>query len=266
MRDVHERDADLVLDPLQLELHLLAQLEVERPERLVEEEHPRPVDECARERDPLLLAAGELPRLAPLEPREPDELERLDNAAAELVATYLLPAQSEGDVLEDRQVREERVRLEHRVHVALVRRQSAHVAAAELDAAGGRVLEAADHPEGGRLAAAGRTEHGEEAAAPDVERDLVDGGDVLESLRQVDEADVDVGLGRRCGRHRTCPHAASRTSPRMPAISSNSCCAAISGGEIWIDGVAAVVGAADQPLLEERGERKPRSSVSHSSS
>ena len=49
--------------PLQLELHLLSELQVERAERLVEEQHLRPVHERARERDPLLLAAGELPRL-----------------------------------------------------------------------------------------------------------------------------------------------------------------------------------------------------------
>ena len=73
MRDVHERDADLVLDPLELELHLLAELEVERAERLVEEQHARPVDERARQGDALLLAARELARLAPLEARQVDE-------------------------------------------------------------------------------------------------------------------------------------------------------------------------------------------------
>ena len=64
MRDVDERDPDLVLDPLQLELHLLAELEVERAERLVEEQHARVVDERAAEGDALLLPARELPRLA----------------------------------------------------------------------------------------------------------------------------------------------------------------------------------------------------------
>jgi hypothetical protein len=39
VRDVDEGEADVLLDPLQLDLHLLAQLQVERAERLVEEQH-----------------------------------------------------------------------------------------------------------------------------------------------------------------------------------------------------------------------------------
>ena len=62
VRDVDERDADLVLDALELGLHALAQLEVQRAERLVEQQHARAVDDRARERDALALAAGELRR------------------------------------------------------------------------------------------------------------------------------------------------------------------------------------------------------------
>ena len=86
MRDVDERDPDLVLDALQLELHLLAELQVEGAERLVEEQHARPVHERARERDPLLLAAGELPRLALAERAELDEVEDVLDAPLELLA------------------------------------------------------------------------------------------------------------------------------------------------------------------------------------
>ncbi len=66
-----------MLDPLQLELHLLAELHVERAERLVEEQRGRPVDEGAREGDPLLLAARELARAAATEPFEADHAQDL---------------------------------------------------------------------------------------------------------------------------------------------------------------------------------------------
>jgi hypothetical protein len=39
--DVDERDADLALNAFQLDLHLLAQLEIERAEGLIQQEHGR---------------------------------------------------------------------------------------------------------------------------------------------------------------------------------------------------------------------------------
>ena len=76
---------------LQHELHLLAQLQVERAERLVEQQHLRPVDDRARERDALALAAGELRGLAVAESGEPHQLEHLVDAlpAARACATPL---------------------------------------------------------------------------------------------------------------------------------------------------------------------------------
>ena len=81
VRDVHERDADVLLDALELDLQLLAQAQVERAERLVEEQRARPVDERAGERHALLLAAGQLGRLALAEVAELDEVERLVRCA-----------------------------------------------------------------------------------------------------------------------------------------------------------------------------------------
>ncbi len=54
VRHVHERDADVLLDPLELDLQLLAQAQVERAERLVEQQRARAVDQRAGERDALL--------------------------------------------------------------------------------------------------------------------------------------------------------------------------------------------------------------------
>ena len=62
VRDEDEGDAERLLQGLQLFLHLLAQLQVERAERLVEQQHLRLVDEGARQRHALPLPAGELAR------------------------------------------------------------------------------------------------------------------------------------------------------------------------------------------------------------
>ena len=65
------------------ELKRLAQALVERAERLVHQQHRRAEDERPRERDPLLLTAGELRRAA-RPPRSPQlhQLQRLARPAA----------------------------------------------------------------------------------------------------------------------------------------------------------------------------------------
>src|SRR5207245_4864204 len=60
--DVHHGDAEPLMQLPDLELHLLAQLFVERAQRLVHEDQLRLEHQRARHRDPLLLAAGELRR------------------------------------------------------------------------------------------------------------------------------------------------------------------------------------------------------------
>ena len=76
----------------------------------------------ARARDALLLPTRKLPRLAFLHPLEPDEPEDLVHLPGQRPAPNPLAAEPERDVLEDGQMREERVRLEDGVHIALVGR------------------------------------------------------------------------------------------------------------------------------------------------
>ena len=87
-------------------------------------------------------------------------------------------------------MREERVALEHRVDVALVRRHLRDVDVVEHDPAARRPLEAGDHPQGRRLAAAGRADHREELPGGHLQVDAVDRGDLAELLRQLLELDL----------------------------------------------------------------------------
>lgn len=70
--------------------------------------------------------------------------------------------QSEGDVVLDVHVREQRIGLEDHADVALVRLQCALVRAVDDDLAVGGRLEAGDHAKDCRLAAARRAEEGDE--------------------------------------------------------------------------------------------------------
>jgi hypothetical protein len=81
---VHKGDTDLALDAFQLQLHGLAQLQVEGAERLVQQQGPWPVDQGPGQGDPLLLAARQLARLAPLPALQLDQGQRLGHPAFDL--------------------------------------------------------------------------------------------------------------------------------------------------------------------------------------
>ncbi len=168
--DVHGRDPELPLQALQLEAHALAQLRVEVGERLVEQEQLRLHDERPREREALLLPAGELGRLAV---GKLIELHRSEDAQ-DLVPNFLpgKPAvadlQRKGRVLEDVHVRPDGVGLEHHAEAAPVgrdedvARRRIHHAVADADLPCARPLQARDRAQGRGLAAAARTEQSEQ--------------------------------------------------------------------------------------------------------
>ncbi len=79
---VDEGDAHVLLDTLELHLHLLAQLQVERAEGLVQKQHGWPVDERPRERHTLRLATRDLARLALVETAQLHQLQHLRHPAS----------------------------------------------------------------------------------------------------------------------------------------------------------------------------------------
>ncbi len=98
MGDQDEGDAEPLLDVYQLELGALAQLLVQGREGLVQEQHLRPLDHGAGERDALALAAGELMWPPLREVPHLDQLQRLADPPADFLSAQALPAQAEGDV------------------------------------------------------------------------------------------------------------------------------------------------------------------------
>ena len=155
---VHEGDPDPALQPRELGLHLLAQLEVERAERLVEQQHRRLVDQGARQRHPLALAAAELARAPLLErPRARPGRSISSTARRRSARGDLLHAQAEPHVVGHAHVREQRVALEHGVHGPRVRRRVPHRLAVDQERAAGGGLEAADQVQRRGLAAAARS-------------------------------------------------------------------------------------------------------------
>ena len=189
MGDEDEGDAGFALDLLELQPHRLAQLEIERGERLVEQQHLRARRERPGERDPLLLTAGKLGRAARGEIQELDHRQHFAGAAVGVLLGPALAAQPEGDVFEHGHVQEQRVLLEHGVDRPSMRRQRRDVFAMQPDRAGADVFEPGDAAQERGLAAAGGSEEREELAVADRERDPVQGGHVAVAFD--DPVDID---------------------------------------------------------------------------
>ena len=96
-------------------------------------------------------------------------------------------------------MRIERVVLEHHRHVAVFRRHVVDHLAVDPDLAAGDVLEAGDHPQRRRFAAAGRADQNHELLVRDIEIDAAYRDCVVEVFDHVAERDVRHGASALCG-------------------------------------------------------------------
>ena len=108
---------------LQLDLHLLTHLEVERAERLIEEEDLRLVYERTCDGDTLLLTTGQGRHTAVLEALEVDEAQHTLHLPIDDVLRHLLLTEAEGDVVVDVHVWKKRIALENRIDRTFVWRK-----------------------------------------------------------------------------------------------------------------------------------------------
>ena len=97
--DEDRRHVDLVVEAAQPLAELLADVRVQRAERLVQQQHLGLDGERASQRHPLALAARELRRVAVAEPLEVHEPDQLLHPLVDLLLRALADAQAEGDVV-----------------------------------------------------------------------------------------------------------------------------------------------------------------------
>ena len=171
--DIDEGDVHFALQALEFELHLLAQFQVQRAERFVQQQDPRRIDQAARNGHALLLAARKLVNAAALKPLEADRFEHFEHFGPQLFLRHLFQPQAKRDVLKHIEVREQRVLLEHRVHLPLIRRQRGDVLAVKKDTAGLWCDKPGNHAQSGRFAAARRAQKSDELLVMNVERKAV---------------------------------------------------------------------------------------------
>ncbi len=114
---------------------------------------------------------------------------RADRRLARPLAARL-HAQPERNVLEHRHVAEQRIVLEHEADLPLARADRRDVEPLQHDLPRIRVLEARDHAQQRRLAAAGRAEQRDELTRGEIERDVVERGELAEAFVQITNGDA----------------------------------------------------------------------------
>jgi len=147
---------------------------------LVGDQDHRPVHECARDRDALLLATGELVRHPVALAVQAHQLEGLRDDRADLRAGLADHLESERDVLVDGLVRQQPEVLEHRADLAAQPRhlpagEAVDLLAGDVHPARGRSRLAQHQPQGRGLAGPRSADQEDELALLDVDGDVVEG-------------------------------------------------------------------------------------------
>ena len=169
----HKGNAGGLLDLLQLLLHILAQLQIQGGQRLVQQQHLGLAHQSPGDGYPLLLPAGKAGDAAVLKAGEGNQGEHIPHLLLDFRFGHLLLPQGEGHVLKHVQMGEQGIALEHGVHVALVGGHIVDVLPHEDNVPLIGALKPADEPQGGCLAAAGGTQQGEKLIVIDVQTDVV---------------------------------------------------------------------------------------------
>src|SRR3989454_3644227 len=190
--DIYKGRAQPLVHLLELDPGLDTKHRVQVGQRLVEQEDPRLTDDGAAERDALPLAAGELARLAPEQGVQPEDAAGLLDPRYDPGPGAAARLEAEGHVVEHAHVRVERVGLEDHGHVSVAGRHLVDDLVVDLDLTGGDVLEASQHAQGGRLAAAGGPDQDHELGVPNRKAEVIHGRRFGRELL----GDVFVGDGR----------------------------------------------------------------------
>ena len=168
MGHIDRGDAEALLQGAELVAGLHAQARVLIGQGLVQQQHARLEDQRAGDGHPLLLAAGEGGRGPVRIGLHLHEAQGAGDALLDLRRRAPADAQGIGHIVEDGHVRPDGVGLEHHAEPAPFGRHEevaggvAHDFPADADAPAAVLLQARDHPQGRRLAAARWAQQGEE--------------------------------------------------------------------------------------------------------
>jgi hypothetical protein len=182
VRDIHEGGAEGGLQLFELDFHVLAQLEIEGAQRLVEQQQCGFEHEATGDGHALALTARQLIDALGRGAGKPHALQHGVAASRAFGAIHAAAGQPEGHVLAHGHHGKQGQLLEYHVDGPTIRRDVLHAATADDDGAAIRRNEAGNHAQQGGLTAARGTEDGKEAAARYRERKRIDGSVIRETL------------------------------------------------------------------------------------
>src|SRR5271167_2349945 len=151
MRRYHQRDAEFPIQFVKQLMHSGGRLRIEVPRRLVGQQQLGPQDDRARDRDALLLAAGQFSRTALELVAQADDFEHLGRAPARFGVVDTIDQRRHHHVFLRREVGQQVMELEHeaQLQVAELRQrfliERKQILALEKNLARGRLFEAADY-------------------------------------------------------------------------------------------------------------------------
>ena len=154
MGHIDESNAYLLLYALKLILHLLAELQVQCPQRLIQKKHLGLIDQGPGYGHSLLLASGKQGHILLLKALQAYELQHLHDLLLYHVPAHLLDLEAEGDIFINIHMGEEGILLEHGIKLPLIGRHIAYVLPVKIHLALDGLQEASEDTEQGGLAAA----------------------------------------------------------------------------------------------------------------
>ena len=212
MRDIDHRRADALVQPLDLDAQLGAQLRVKVGQRLVKQKHRRLAHQSAADGDALALAARERGGPAVEQRAQAQHVGGGADPLLDFGARHVRDLQAEGHVAAHAHARIKRVGLEDHGYAAVLRLLPGDIAPADPHLPGADLDQPGDGVEQGGFAAARRPEQHEEFRLRHLK--VEPGQDFRRAEGDVDAADRDIARLDLDAHPFTAPAAMPRTNQR----------------------------------------------------
>ena len=173
MGDKDEGNAYFLLNVFQFPLHFLAQLEVQRTQRFIQQQNLRLIDQCAGDGNTLLLSAGHLVDTAFFKAAQTYQTQHTLDLLFNDVFGLFFQIQTKGNVVIDIEMGEQRVFLEYGVDLTLVRRQAGNILSVKQHLSVIRVQKSGNDTQQGGFAAAGGAQQSDKFIFINIQRNAL---------------------------------------------------------------------------------------------